>query len=168
MHRASWGWAEAFFSPLGGATTSWLHHLLHQQLTDHSAHAHSCFTAPGFSQYVLSFGKFHFLCFRCIFFADNASVVYFKMQNCFLVHRLCDIYTFTLQYSIWWLCHCVRHKDICWWFDASTWYLITTIRRVQGRYNTDISCFLPSHWKCGRLFFDRRVFIYLFVCVLLA
>jgi len=27
---------------------------------------------------------------------------------------------------------------------------------------------LPSHWKCGRLCFDRRVFIYLFVCVLLA
>jgi len=25
---------------------------------------------------------------------------------------------------------------------------------------------LPSHWKCGRLCFDRRVFIYLFVCVL--
>jgi len=28
--------------------------------------------------------------------------------------------------------------------------------------------FLPSHWKCGRLCFDRRVFIYLFVCVLFA
>jgi len=30
------------------------------------------------------------------------------------------------------------------------------------------SLLLPSHWKCGRLCFDRRVFIYLFVCVLLA
>jgi len=25
------------------------------------------------------------------------------------------------------------------------------------------SDFLPSHWKCGRLCFDRRVFIYLFI-----
>jgi len=24
--------------------------------------------------------------------------------------------------------------------------------------------FLPSHWKCGRLCFDRRVFIYLYAC----
>jgi len=34
--------------------------------------------------------------------------------------------------------------------------------------STIITHLLPSHWKCGRLCFDRRVFIYLFVCVLFA
>jgi len=48
---------------------------------------------------------------------------------------------------------------------------ITTMRPLWP--SSPWACwYLPSHWKCGRLCFDRRVFIYLFiylfVCVLFA
>jgi len=40
--------------------------------------------------------------------------------------------------------------------------------RLTGFWVVVIVCMavklLPSHWKCGRLCFDRRVFIYLYAC----
>jgi len=41
-------------------------------------------------------------------------------------------------------------------------------RRMHRMLKERLYLLLPSHWKCGRLCFDRHVFIYLFVCVLFA
>jgi len=56
--------------------------------------------------------------------------------------------------QIKWICVRILEKCSC------VQYFYSWINKNQMQREL-----LPSHWKCGRLCFDRRVFIYLFICI---